>query len=67
MFCNSVCMVVAYIGDISRGRYDYDYAPPHHLMSMAAKRNRYQRQKSLMLFEMESRHAKGLPSHYSPR
>ncbi|CAK7326521.1 unnamed protein product [Dovyalis caffra] len=29
---------------------------------MAAKRNRYQRQKSLMLLEMESQHAKGLPS-----
>lgn len=30
--------------------------------ALAAKRNRYQRQKSLMVLEMESQHAKGLPS-----
>ncbi|KAI3423490.1 Hexosyltransferase [Psidium guajava] len=35
-------------------------------MSLAAKRNRYQRQKSLMLLEMESQHAKGLPTPFSP-
>jgi len=33
--------------------------------ALAAKRNRYQRQKSLMVLEMESQHAKGLPSHFT--
>ncbi|KDP29365.1 hypothetical protein JCGZ_18286 [Jatropha curcas] len=59
----SVLLLVIYIY-IRRSRNDYDFAPPHDLMSMAAKRNRYQRQKSLMLLEMESQHAKGLPSPY---
>nr|AMM42829.1 LRR-RLK [Vernicia fordii] len=61
----SVLLLVIYIY-IRRSRNDYDFAPPHDLMSMAAKRNRYQRQKSLMLLEMESQHAKGLPSPYGP-
>jgi len=34
--------------------------------ALAAKRNRYQRQKSLMLLELESQHAKGLPSLFTP-
>ncbi|KAG6764161.1 hypothetical protein POTOM_031620 [Populus tomentosa] len=59
-------LVLGYIICIRRRRNDYDFAPPHDLMSMAAKRNRYQRQKSLMLLEMESQHAKGLPSPYGP-
>lgn len=45
---------------IRRKRNDYDFGLPHELMSMAAKRNRYHRQKSLMTLEMESQHAKGL-------
>ncbi|CAO2830046.1 unnamed protein product [Amaranthus hypochondriacus] len=45
---------------IRRRRNDYDFGFPHELMSMAAKRNRYHRQKSLMVLEMESQHAKGL-------
>ncbi|XP_015578003.1 receptor-like protein 4 [Ricinus communis] len=61
----SVLLIVVYIY-IKRSRNDYDFAPPHDLMSMAAKRNRYQRQKSLMLLEMESQHAKGLSSPYGP-
>ncbi|CAI0552575.1 unnamed protein product [Linum tenue] len=55
-------LFVIYICWIRRSRHDYDFAPPHDLMSMAAKRNRYQRQKSLMLLEMESQHAKALSS-----
>ncbi|CAL1392834.1 unnamed protein product [Linum trigynum] len=55
-------LFVIYICWIRRTRHDYDFAPPHDLMSMAAKRNRYQRQKSLMLLEMESQHAKALSS-----
>lgn len=35
--------------------------------ALAAKRNRYQRQKSLMLLELESQHAKGLPSPFTPQ
>ncbi|KAF2311197.1 hypothetical protein GH714_020084 [Hevea brasiliensis] len=62
----SVLLLVVYIY-VKRSRNDYDFAPPHDLMSMAAKRNRYQRQKSLMLLEMESQHAKGLPSPYGPQ
>ncbi|OAY31265.1 receptor-like protein 4 isoform X2 [Manihot esculenta] len=62
----SLLLLVVYIY-IKRSRNDYDFAPPHDLMSMAAKRNRYQRQKSLMLLEMESQHAKGLSSPYGPQ
>ncbi|KHG09693.1 hypothetical protein F383_07007 [Gossypium arboreum] len=40
--------------------YEFDVTWLH--FTLAAKRNRYQRQKSLMLLEMESQHAKGLPS-----
>uniref|UniRef100_A0A6N2N0V9 Leucine-rich repeat-containing N-terminal plant-type domain-containing protein n=1 Tax=Salix viminalis TaxID=40686 RepID=A0A6N2N0V9_SALVM len=60
-----VCLlVVGYLICIRRRRHDYEFAPSHDLTSMAAKRNKYQRQKSLMLLEMESQHAKGLPSPY---
>ncbi|GAB2280108.1 hypothetical protein Dimus_014745 [Dionaea muscipula] len=54
-------LVVIYIC-IRRRRNDYDFGLPHDLISLAAKRNRYQRQKSLMLLEMESQHAKGFPA-----
>lgn len=54
-----VLLLVIYIC-IRRKRNDYDFGLPHELMSMAAKRNRYHRQKSLMVLEMESQHAKGL-------
>ncbi|XP_027097003.1 receptor-like protein 4 [Coffea arabica] len=50
---------------IKRRRNDYDFGLPHELMSLAAKRNRYQRQKSLMALEMESQHAKGFIPTYS--
>ncbi|OMO90211.1 hypothetical protein CCACVL1_07467 [Corchorus capsularis] len=58
----SLLLLVIYIFCIRRGKNDYDFGLPSDLMSLAAKRNRYQRQKSLMLLEMESQHAKGLPS-----
>ncbi|KAI3731631.1 hypothetical protein L1987_62820 [Smallanthus sonchifolius] len=49
---------------IRRRRNDYDFGLPQELMSLAAKRNKYQRQKSLMALEMESQHAKGfIPSY----
>ncbi|KAL2904993.1 Receptor-like protein 4 [Bienertia sinuspersici] len=54
-----VLVLVTYIC-IRRKRNDYDFGLPQELMSMAAKRNRYHRQKSLMVLEMESQHAKGL-------
>ncbi|KAH6762998.1 Di-glucose binding protein with Leucine-rich repeat domain-containing protein [Perilla frutescens var. hirtella] len=47
-----------------RQRSDYDFALPHELASLSAKRNRYQRQKSLMTLEMESQHAKGFIPTY---
>ncbi|KAL3501659.1 hypothetical protein ACH5RR_036108 [Cinchona calisaya] len=50
---------------IKRRHNDYDFALPHELMSSAAKRNRYQRQKSLMALEMESQHAKGFIPTYN--
>ncbi|MED6151332.1 hypothetical protein PIB30_081505 [Stylosanthes scabra] len=63
VFCVVLLLVFVYI---KRRRNDYDFALPHELTSLAAKRNRYQRQKSLMLLEMESQHAKGLvPSPYT--
>ncbi|XP_020229693.1 receptor-like protein 4 [Cajanus cajan] len=64
VFC--VVLLLAYIY-IRRKRNDYDFALPQELMSLAAKRNRYQRQKSLMLLELESQHAKGLPSPFTPQ
>ncbi|KAK4780888.1 hypothetical protein SAY87_016994 [Trapa incisa] len=63
----SVLLLLGYICCIRRRRHDYDFALPHELMSLSAKRNKYQRQKSLMLLEMESQHAKALPSPFSPR
>ncbi|KAM4082832.1 hypothetical protein ACB094_08G010500 [Castanea mollissima] len=63
-FC--VLLLVIYMFCIRRGRNDYDFGLPQDLMSLAAKRNKYQRQKSLMLLEMESQHAKGLPSPFTP-
>ncbi|XP_022155199.1 receptor-like protein kinase At3g21340 [Momordica charantia] len=63
VFC--VLLAVIYICCIRRRRNDYDFGLPSELMSLAAKRNRYQRQKSLMLLEMESQHAKGL-SPFTP-
>ncbi|KAK7279564.1 hypothetical protein RJT34_24617 [Clitoria ternatea] len=64
VFC--AVLLLAYIY-IRRKRNDYDFGLPHELMSLAAKRNRYQRQKSLMLLELESQHAKGLPSPFTPQ
>ncbi|KAM7271080.1 hypothetical protein ACFE04_030294 [Oxalis oulophora] len=55
-------LLFAIICFIRRRRHDYDFALPHELMSLSAKRNRYQRQKSLMVLEMESQHAKFTPS-----
>ncbi|XP_044492014.1 receptor-like protein 4 [Mangifera indica] len=54
-----VLLLIIYICCIRRASNDYDFGLPQDLMSLAAKRNRYQRQKSLMLLEMESQHAKG--------
>ncbi|KAK6157703.1 hypothetical protein DH2020_011951 [Rehmannia glutinosa] len=48
-----------------RRRNDYDFGLPHEMMSLASKRNRYQRQKSLMALEMESQHAKGFIPTYN--
>ncbi|KAH6834487.1 Di-glucose binding protein with Leucine-rich repeat domain-containing protein [Perilla frutescens var. hirtella] len=48
-----------------RRRNDYDFGFPHEMMSLAAKRNRYHRQKSLMALEMESQHAKGFIPTYN--
>lgn len=61
-----VLLLVIYMVFIRKNRHDYDFGLPHDLISLAAKRNRYQRQKSLMHLEMESQHAKGLPSPLSP-
>lgn len=64
LFVSCVILLLVYIY-IRKRRNDYDFALPHELTSLAAKRNRYQRQKSLMVLEMESQHAKGLPSHFT--
>ncbi|KAJ0462311.1 putative non-specific serine/threonine protein kinase [Helianthus annuus] len=50
---------------IRRRRHDYDFALPHELVSLAAKKNKYQTQKSLMALEMESQHAKGFMPNYN--
>ncbi|CAN4124755.1 unnamed protein product [Withania somnifera] len=59
-----VVLLVAYIW-YKRRQSDYDFGLPHEMMSLAAKRNRYQRQKSLMTLEMESQHAKGFIPTYN--
>lgn len=56
-----VLILIIYICFIRRGRNDYDFALPPDLISLAAKRNRYQRQKSMMLLEMETQNANGFP------
>lgn len=58
-----VILVVVYILCIRRGQYDYDFEFPQDLTSisaMSAKRNRYQRAKSVMLAEMEAHSPDGL-------
>ncbi|GKV43920.1 hypothetical protein SLEP1_g51157 [Rubroshorea leprosula] len=62
LFFIGIVVLVVCIIYIRRRRNYYDFALPQDLISVAAKRNRYQRQKSLMLLEMESQHAKGLSS-----
>ncbi|XP_077253215.1 di-glucose binding protein with Leucine-rich repeat domain-containing protein [Tasmannia lanceolata] len=62
----SVLLLVIYIFCIRRGRNDYDFGLPNDLISLAAKRNRYQRQKSMMLLEMETQNASGFPSTLNP-
>ncbi|KAL5553502.1 hypothetical protein UlMin_040903 [Ulmus minor] len=65
-FILCVLLLVIYFFCIRRGRNDYDFGLPQDLMSLYAKRNRYQRQKSLMTLEMESQHAKALaPSPFT--
>ncbi|KAI4379165.1 hypothetical protein MLD38_005496 [Melastoma candidum] len=54
-----------YLCCFRRRHSNYEFGLPLEMMSLAAKRNKYQRQKSLMLLEMESRHAKGLPPIFS--
>ncbi|KAF5188704.1 Leucine-rich repeat protein kinase family protein [Thalictrum thalictroides] len=46
-------MVVMVCICVKRRRNDYEFAPPQDLISISAKRNRYHRQKSMMLLEME--------------
>jgi hypothetical protein len=60
-----VLLLVIYLCCIRRRHNDYDFGLPQELMSLAAKRNKYQRQKSLMTLEMESQHAKGYIPTYS--
>lgn len=57
----SVLLVIIYVFCIRRGRHEYDFGLPQDLISIASKRNRYQRQKSLMLLEMETQNSTGSP------
>ncbi|XP_019434359.1 PREDICTED: probable LRR receptor-like serine/threonine-protein kinase At5g48740 [Lupinus angustifolius] len=66
LFVLFVILLVVYFY-IKRKKNDYDFGLPPELMSLAAKRNKYQRQKSLMLLELESQHAKGFPSPFTPQ
>ncbi|XP_047981604.1 receptor-like protein 4 [Salvia hispanica] len=62
----SLVVLGSYYFCIWRRRSHYDFGLPHELASLSAKRNRYQRQKSLMTLEMESQHAKGFLPTYGP-
>ncbi|KAJ6813214.1 putative leucine-rich repeat receptor-like serine/threonine-protein kinase [Iris pallida] len=55
----AVILLIVYIFCIKKGRNDYDFGLPQDLTSVPAKRNRYQRQKSLLLLEMESQDSNG--------
>ncbi|XP_043717052.1 receptor-like protein 4 [Telopea speciosissima] len=57
----SIILLVIYICFVRKGENDYDFALPQDLISLAAKRNRYHRQKSLMLMEMETQSANKFP------
>ncbi|OWM89374.1 hypothetical protein CDL15_Pgr024122 [Punica granatum] len=63
----SLLLLVLYACYIRRQRNNYEFGFPQDLMAIAAKRNRYQRQKSLMVLELESQHAKGFPSPFIHR
>ncbi|XP_042379360.1 receptor-like protein 4 isoform X2 [Zingiber officinale] len=57
-----IVLLVIYFFCIRRGSSDYDFEFPQDLISIAAKRNRYQRQK-LMLVELEeASNSTGFPS-----
>nr|XP_010926498.1 receptor-like protein 4 [Elaeis guineensis] len=67
--CGVVVIMLAlliYICCIRRGSNDYDFELPQDLISIASKRNRYQRQKSLMLLEMETQNSNGFPNTLNP-
>ncbi|KAL6190272.1 hypothetical protein ACLB2K_036670 [Fragaria x ananassa] len=51
-------LLVLYIIYVRRRRNDYDFGFPHDLIPLGAKTNRYHRQKSIAVLEMESQHAK---------
>ncbi|GJN05856.1 hypothetical protein PR202_ga23525 [Eleusine coracana subsp. coracana] len=65
-----VIFIVVYILCIRRGPYDYDFEFPQDLTSISAisaKRNRYQRAKSVMLAEMEAHSPDGFYTNGSSR
>lgn len=60
--------VKCYSFGIKSCRLDLGYV--NHVASfaaLAAKRSKYQRQKSLALLELENRYAKGFPSPFTPQ
>ncbi|XP_026407816.1 receptor-like protein 4 isoform X2 [Papaver somniferum] len=61
-----VVFVIIYLCYIRRRRNDYDFGLPQDLISLSAKRNRYQRQKSLMLLEMETQNTHRFPTTLNP-
>ncbi|WVZ72174.1 hypothetical protein U9M48_020676 [Paspalum notatum var. saurae] len=64
-----IIFIVVYILCIRRGPYDYDFEFPQDLTSISAisaKRNRYQRAKSVMLAEMEAHSPDGFYTNGSP-
>ncbi|PRQ40419.1 putative transferase [Rosa chinensis] len=56
IFC--LMLLLLYIIYVRRRRNDYDFGFPHDLIPLGAKTNRYHRQKSIAVLEMESQHAK---------
>ncbi|KAL5722248.1 hypothetical protein ACHQM5_005791 [Ranunculus cassubicifolius] len=62
----SVGLLLVYIFFIRKGKNDYDFALPHDLISLAAKRNRYARQKSMMLVQMETQNVSRFPTTLNP-
>ncbi|KAK9106863.1 hypothetical protein Syun_022874 [Stephania yunnanensis] len=64
----TVALLTIFVYHVRKRRNDYNFDIPHNLIStaIAAKRNRYQRQKSALVFEMETQNVSRFPTTLNP-